>query len=121
MPSQPTFSKLDAYCLSKKGSFASYPFDETTRVYKVAGKMFALFSKSNDPLHMNLKCDPEDAAALRAEHPSINAGFHMNKKHWITLILDGSLSNDLVSELIDHSYDLVVKSLTKLDRKNLGI
>lgn len=79
--------------------------------------MFTVFSELNDPLQIELKCDPSDAEALRAEYSSISPGFFKNT--WNRLILDGSLLDDLVYELIDHSYDLVVKSLTKLDRKNL--
>lgn len=84
------------------------------------GKMFALISENENPLRINLKCDPDDALALRAEHPAIIPGYHMNKRHWNTLILDGSLPDALVAELIDHSYALVVKRLTKAQKDSLA-
>ena len=110
--------KLRTYIESKAGALADYPFDEYTRVYKVGGKMFALISEDENPLRMNLKCDPADSLALRAEHKAILPGYHMNKKHWNTIVLDGSLTEDLVHEMIDHSYELVVERLSlKLKEK----
>lgn len=104
------------YCLSKKGASEHFPFDEDTLVFKVGGKMFALSSllqwEKNEP-SVNLKCDPERAQELRAEYDEIKPGFHMSKVHWNTIALKGSLSNTLIKELIDHSYELVFKSLTK--------
>jgi predicted DNA-binding protein (MmcQ/YjbR family) len=104
------------YCLSKKGASEHFPFDENTLVCKVGGKMFALSSllqwEKNEP-SVNLKCDPERAQELRAEYDEIKPGFHMSKVHWNTIALNGNLSNTLVKELIDHSYELVFKSLTK--------
>lgn len=104
------------YCLSKKGASEHFPFDENTLVFKVGGKMFALSSllqwEKNEP-SVNLKCDPERAQELRAEYDEIKPGFHMSKVHWNTIALNGNLSNTLVKELIDHSYELVFKSLTK--------
>ncbi|CAA9198528.1 putative protein YjbR [Flavobacterium bizetiae] len=104
------------YCLSKKGASEHFPFDEDTLVFKVGGKMFALSSllqwEKNEP-SVNLKCDPERAQELRAEYDDIKPGFHMSKVHWNTIALNGSLSNTLIKELIDHSYELVFKSLTK--------
>ena len=113
------FESLTAYCLSKKGASASYPFGEGALVFKVMGKMFALVSEDSDPLRINLKCDPEDADALRAQHEAILPGYHMNKRHWNTLVLDGSLPDGLVAELIDHSYDLVVQNLPRAQRAQL--
>lgn len=81
--------------------------------------MFALISENENPLRMNLKCDPDDALALRAQHQAIIPGYHMNKRHWITLVLDGSLTGELVAELIDHSYGLVVQGLKKADREKV--
>ena len=115
----PDYNSLNAYCLAKPGATAGYPFGEGTLVLKVMSKMFALISEDTDPLRMNLKCDPDDAQALRAQHPAIIPGYHMNKRHWNTLVLDGSLPGELVAELIDHSYDLVVKGLKKVDREKL--
>ena len=101
---------IRAYCLTKKGVEEDFPFDETTLVIKVGGKIFVLMNLDGDP-SMNLKCDPDRAIDLREANPAITPGYHMNKKHWNTVILDGSLSKKLILEMIDHSYDLVLKSL----------
>nr|WP_315151757.1 MmcQ/YjbR family DNA-binding protein [uncultured Flavobacterium sp.] len=104
------------YCLSKKGVTEHFPFDEDTLVFKVGGKMFALSSllqwEKGSP-SMNLKCDPERAQELRAEYDAIQPGFHMSKVHWNTIAVNQDVQNALLKELIDHSYDLVFKSLTK--------
>jgi predicted DNA-binding protein (MmcQ/YjbR family) len=104
------------YCLSKKGVTEHFPFDEDTLVFKVGGKMFALSSllqwEKGSP-SMNLKCDPERAQELRAEYDAIQPGFHMSKVHWNTIAVNQDVPNALLKELIDHSYDLVFKSLTK--------
>ena len=100
------------YCISKKGVTESFPFDETTLVFKVMGKMFALCGLDNVPLRVNLKCDPERAIELREQHDGIIEGWHMSKKHWNTVYLD-QISKELTKELIDHSYNLVVSKLTK--------
>ena len=118
---KPSHKKIDKYCLAKTAVSVSYPFDETARAYKVMNKIFVIISEANDPLHINLKCDPSDAQALRAQHASILPGFHMNKKHWNTLVLDGSIPDSLVFELIEHSHDLVVAGLTMADKKKLGL
>ncbi|MEO8616038.1 MAG: MmcQ/YjbR family DNA-binding protein [Luteolibacter sp.] len=99
--------------LSKTGAEETTPFGPDVLVYKVGGKMFALTQPDEFPARLNLKCDPERAVILRDEHESIIPGYHMNKRHWNTLVLDGSLPTKLVCELIDHSYDLVVASLPK--------
>ena len=90
-----------------------FPFDETTLVFKVMGKMFALTGLDTPEFKVNLKCDPDRSIELREEYESIIAGFHMNKKHWNTVSSDGTISNEFFKELIDHSYDLVVKGLPK--------
>jgi predicted DNA-binding protein (MmcQ/YjbR family) len=104
------------YCLSKKGVTEHFPFDEDTLVFKVGGKMFALSSllqwEKGVP-SMNLKCDPERAQELRAEYDAIQPGFHMSKVHWNTIAVNQDAPDALLKELIDHSYDLVYKSLTK--------
>ena len=115
-----TFEKLDTYCLSMVGVRATYPFDETTRVYKVLDKMFALIPEHADSLRINLKCDPDDALALRDQYVAIIPGYHMNKKHWNTLMIDGSLTESLIFELIDHSYDLVVRKMPKVKQQKLA-
>lgn len=104
------------YCLSKKSVTEHFPFDEDTLVFKVGGKMFALSSLSEwekGTPSVNLKCDPERAEELRAEYSDIKPGYHMSKVHWNTVNLNGDVSDKFVRELIDHSYDLVFKSLTK--------
>ncbi len=104
------------FCLSKKAVTEHFPFDEDTLVFKVGGKMFALSSLSQWEKGMpsiNLKCDPERAEELRAEFNDIQPGYHMSKVHWNTVALNGDVSDKMVRELIDHSYELVFKSLTK--------
>jgi predicted DNA-binding protein (MmcQ/YjbR family) len=94
------------YCLKKKNVTEEFPFGEDTLVYKVSGKMFALTSiKTFESI--NLKCDPEKAVELREQYDSVQPGYHMNKKHWNTVVIDGSVSDRMLKEWIDHSYDLV--------------
>jgi predicted DNA-binding protein (MmcQ/YjbR family) len=95
------------YCLNKPFAEETYPFGETTTVFKVRGKMFALTPAEENPATINLKCDPTRAIILRQDHPEITAGYHMNKVHWNTLDLRGNLPDELVAEFIDHSYNLV--------------
>ncbi|AEI46835.1 MmcQ/YjbR family DNA-binding protein [Runella slithyformis] len=104
---------LQLYCLSKPGVTEEFPFGEQTMVYKVMGKIFALTSLDSMPLSINLKCDPEKAIQLREEYDGVLPGFHMNKKHWNTVIAEGSVKDALLKEWIDHSYDLVVQSLPR--------
>jgi len=115
--------QLREYCLKKKGVTDGFPFDQDTLVFKVLGKMFALF-----PLEkwekgegsVNLKCDPDYSEELRAEFESITAGWHMSKKHWNSVyIYKGELKPQFICELIDHSYDMVVKGMTKKMRESL--
>lgn len=104
------------YCLSKKGVTEHFPFDEDTLVFKVGGKIFALSSLlqwEKNEASVNLKCDPERAQELRAEYEEIKPGFHMSKVHWNTVALNGNLTTSFIKELINHSYELVFKSLTK--------
>ena len=101
---------IRSYCLSKKGTDEGFPFDDTTLVIKVGGKIFVLINLDIDP-SMNLKCNPDMAIDLREANPTIIPGYHMNKKHWNTIVLDGSLSKRLILEMIDHSYELVFQSL----------
>ena len=101
------------YCIAKKGVTEEFPFDEVTLVFKVMGKMFALAPLERIPSQVNLKCDPERAIALREEYDGvIIPGYHMSKVHWNTLYLE-QLPADLIMELIDHSYQLVVDKLPK--------
>ena len=103
------------YCLSKPGVTEEFPFDEVTLVFKVMGKMFALTNLDGN-WGINLKCDPEKAIELREEFEEITPGYHMNKKHWNTVRMDGMLNRSLIRELIDHSYQLIVDKLPK-DKK----
>ena len=109
--------QLRDYCLNKKGATEAFPFDEETLVFKVLGKLFVLTSLKSWEANIqsiNLKCDPDYAQELRAEYETIEAGFHMNKKHWNTIRLHkGELQPQFILELIDHSYDMVVKGMTK--------
>lgn len=108
------------YCLAKKETTESFPFDEVTLVFKVANKMFALASLDKDTERVNLKCDPERAILLRESYPDlIFPGYHMSKKHWNTIDIE-QLSSDLILELIDHSYDQVVSKLTKKQKEEYG-
>ena len=108
------------YCLSKKAVEETFPFDDVTLVFKVMGKMFALTGLDKDEFTINLKCDPEYATELRESHPEVTPGWHMSKKHWNTVDCQGSLSDKFLRELIDHSYDMVVKGLKKADREFLS-
>lgn len=107
--------ELREFCITKKVVTESFPFNETVLVFKVAGKMFAL-TDINPPFKINLKCDPERALELREAYPCVLPGYHMNKKLWNTIEVDGSLSDDFLKELINHSYDLIVESLPKSKR-----
>ena len=111
-----TFDALHAYLMAKPGAVEEFPFDTMTLVVKVAGKMFALVSTDEEPLRMNLKCDPEKAEVLRELFPAIIPGYHMNKRHWNTVILDGSIADAELCAMIDDSYELVFKSLPKAKR-----
>jgi len=105
------------YCLEKKSTTESFPFGETTLVFKVAGKMFLLIGLDNLPLQFNVKCDPEKAEELREVYSSVIPAFHMNKKHWNTIILNGQIPSKLIRDWIDDSFELVVQSLPLKERK----
>lgn len=107
------------YCLKKKGVTESFPFGGDTLVFKVLDKMFALSSLDEIPCRINLKCDPEWSITLREEYEDIIPGFHMNKKHWNTVKLEGMLDETLIRKLIDHSYDLVCDTLPSKDKLTL--
>jgi len=106
------------YCLSKKGVTETFPFDHETLVMKVGTKMFLLMSLEKQPLTIAVKTDPEWSAELREQHHQITGAFHMNKTHWNSVSLDG-LKRELVLKMIDHSYDLVFKSLTKKAKEEI--
>lgn len=108
------------HCLSKPGTSEGFPFGEQTLVFKVMGKMFCLLPLDN-PVSINLKCEPDYAIQLRAEYPEvIRPGWHMNKRHWNTVSLIDGLSSPFIRSLIDHSYERVVLSLKKADREALN-
>jgi predicted DNA-binding protein (MmcQ/YjbR family) len=106
------------YCLDKKGVMETFPFDNETLVMKVGTKMFLLMPLEKQPLNINVKTDPEWSAELREQHPQITGAFHMNKTHWNSVMVDG-LKRDLIFRMIDQSYDLVFKSLTKKAKEEI--
>lgn len=110
---------LIEYCMTKRGAEETTPFGPDVLVYKVAGKIFALAVLDDVPARVNLKCDPDRALELRDLYDAVIPGYHMNKKHWNTVILDGSLGKKREQELVDHSYNLVVASLPKTQRQQL--
>ncbi len=110
---------ISKYCLNKKGAVEDFPFDEETLVFKVGGKMFALIPLEKIPLQINLKCDPEKAIELREQFEDVMPGWHMSKKHWNTIILEGNIRWNDLKNWIDHSYDEVVKGLKKSVREKL--
>jgi predicted DNA-binding protein (MmcQ/YjbR family) len=115
-----TPQELRAFCLSFNAAMEDFPFSPEISVFKVLGKLFALTHLDSRPLTVNLKCDPEDAVRLRDEYPGlIIPGWHMNKRHWNTVTVDGELQDRLVRELIEDSYDLVVAGLPRAERLRL--
>jgi len=111
---------VTAWCLDKPGAWEDTPFGPEPLVAKVASKMFAIVG-GTDPVHLSLKCDPETALMLRQEFEAVKPGYHLNKTHWNTVVLDGSVPEKDVRWMIDHSYALVAKSLTKREREELGL
>ncbi|MEU9335875.1 MmcQ/YjbR family DNA-binding protein [Streptomyces sp. NPDC048290] len=115
-----TPQELRAFCLSFNAAVEDFPFGPETSVFRVLGKLFALSHLDGLPLKVNLKCDPEDAVRLRADHPElIVPGWHMNKRHWNTVTVDAELPDRLVRELVEDSYDLVVAGLPRAERLRL--
>lgn len=110
--------ELREYCLSLKGVTEDFPFDETTLVFKVAGKMFCL-TDLEDKFSLALKNHPEKNIELREEFTAVKPGYHMSKKHWNTIEIDGSMHDNLLKDLIDESYDLVVMKLTRIEKQKL--
>ncbi|RFC74376.1 MmcQ/YjbR family DNA-binding protein [Streptomyces sp. AcE210] len=113
-----TPQELRALCLSFNAAVEEFPFNPDTSVFKVLGKLFALTNLDARPLTVNLKCDPEDAVRLRAEHDAVVPGWHMNKRHWNTVTV-GELPDRMVRELVEDSYDLVVAGLPRAERLKL--
>ena len=112
--------ELREYCISKKGVEECLPFGPETLVFKVMGKAFLLTGLESSPLQFNVKCDPEKAIALREHYSCVKPGYHMNKKHWNTIIPDGSANTKLLQQWITDSYNLVVSGLTKVQQKKLA-
>lgn len=113
-------ARLCQLCLAQRGAYEDFPFGPDVRVFKVKGKMFALIGVGDQPPRISLKCDPVRAELLRETYPAITGGYHLNKRHWNTIVCDGSVPTDEIVDLIQHSYDLVVKSLKKADRQALA-
>ena len=113
-------AKLRGLCLSLPGTEETFPFGPETSVFKVADRMFALSGLARRPLSVSLKCEPELAEQLRAAHPAVTPGYHLNKRHWNTVVLDGSLPAGVIADMIEDSYDLVVGGLSRTRRQALG-
>ena len=108
--------ELKTRCLGLPEASEEFPFGDEVSVFKVSGKMFALCALDGEPLQLSVKCDPEFAVQLRSAYPAVRPGYHLNKRHWNTITLDGSLPDEMVADLLSDSYDLVVASLPKARR-----
>jgi predicted DNA-binding protein (MmcQ/YjbR family) len=106
-------------CLAKPGTAEDFPFGDDISVFKVAGRIFAISHLGSSPLEVSLKCDPDLALTLRSRYPAVRPGYHLNKRHWNTVTLDGSVGRDEIEAMIDDSYDLVVGGLTRREREAL--
>jgi predicted DNA-binding protein (MmcQ/YjbR family) len=111
---------LKALCVAFRGAEETFPFGFETSVFKVGGKMFAISRLGESPLRVSVKCEPLLAEQLRAAHPAISAGYHLNKRHWNTVAIDGSLTDEMIGDMIEDSYDLVVSKLPRAKRRALG-
>lgn len=112
--------KFEDYILSKPAAKLDFPFGEDVAVYKVADKMFALMPQNKSPVNISLKCDPALSELLREKYESVMPGYHLNKRHWITVIDTGQLEQQEIYDLIDHSYRLVVESLPKAEQDRIN-
>ena len=115
-----TAEELRAACLALAGAAEEFPFNPEVSVFKVGGRMFALSMLDSEPLEVSVKCDPELAVQLRAAHQSIRPGYHLNKRHWNTITLDGSLPDRTVLDMVEDSYDIVVAALPRSLRPGPG-
>ncbi|GAA5534396.1 MmcQ/YjbR family DNA-binding protein [Deinococcus aluminii] len=115
-----SIADVRAACAALPGSSETFPFDATTLVFKVGGKMYALTDLTGDPVTLSLKVPPERGEELRGEYPAIMPGYHLNKRHWVTVTLDGSVPDTLLQELLVDSHALVVRGLTRTQRAELG-
>ena len=114
------YEQLEEILLAKPGAWLDYPFGKDAAVFKVGRKMFALVAWNNDPLRINLKCDPDDAIVLREMFTAVIPGYHMNKRHWNTVILDGTVPEPMFLDMCESSYKLVFKSLKKAEREEIA-
>jgi predicted DNA-binding protein (MmcQ/YjbR family) len=112
--------ELRDHCLSFTGAEETFPFGPETSVFKVGGKMFALSQLAADSLRVSLKCEPQLAEELREAHAAVIPGYHLNKRHWNTVMIDGSLPDDTIGDMVEDSYDLVVSKLPQARRRALG-
>jgi predicted DNA-binding protein (MmcQ/YjbR family) len=112
--------ELRDLCLALNGAEETFPFGARTSVFKVGGKMFALTQLDAEPLKVSVKCEPRLAEALRAAHPEVTPGYHLNKRHWNTVQTGGSLSDAVIRDMLEDSYDLVVSKLPAAERRALG-
>ena len=115
-----TARALRKLCLSFPGAVETFPFGPEHSVFKVEGKLFAISALARSPLQVSLKCEPELALALRASYPCVAPGWHLNKRHWNTVTLDGSLPDELVRDMVEDSYDLIVARMPRVVRARLG-
>jgi predicted DNA-binding protein (MmcQ/YjbR family) len=113
-------TELRDLCLGFPGSDETFPFGPETSVFKVADKMFALSRLAERPPSVSVKCDPSLAAGLRATHPAVLPGYHLNKRHWNTVVIDGSIAEQTIRDMVEDSYDLVVARLPMSRRRALG-
>jgi predicted DNA-binding protein (MmcQ/YjbR family) len=115
-----TARALKKLCLSFPGASETFPFGPEHSVFKVEGKLFAISALERSPLSVSLKCEPELAAQLRAAHAAIAPGYHLNKRHWNTVTLDGSVPDEMVRDMVEDSYDLIVAAMPRAVRERLG-
>ena len=107
------------YCLRKKGAVEDFPFEATAAVFKISGKIFAMADAASFK-SISLKCDPDKAIELRALYPAVTPGYHLNKRHWNTIVLDGSIPDKVIRGLIDHSYERVYAGLNRAEKQNVA-
>ena len=113
-------AQLRDHCLTFTGAEETFPFGPDVSVFKVAGKMFALSGLDSDSLQVSLKCEPSLAEQLRESHAAVIPGYHLNKRHWNTVMIDGSLPDQMLEEMVEDSYDLVVSALSRARQRSLG-
>jgi len=114
-----TIQNLILYCKSKPGAVEEYPFGDEVVVFKIGNKMFSLITNRDNNLSVNLKCDPDLALEIRHQFPAVTEGYHMNKKHWNNVTIDGSIPSQEIYKMIDFSYDLVFSKLKRIEREYL--